>query len=65
MEPGDIFVLCSDGLHGYLTTEEIPSIVELGDRRAVDALIDLANLRGGKDNITVALVMAELPDRSP
>ena len=65
VEPGDVFVLCSDGLHGYLTTEEIPSIVELGDRRAVDALIDLANLRGGKDNITVALVMAELPDRSP
>ncbi len=57
----DVFVLCSDGLHGYLATDEIPAIVELGASAAVDALIDLANGRGGKDNITVALVVAESP----
>jgi protein phosphatase len=56
---GDVFVLCSDGLHGYLATDEIPALVELGVERAVDAMIDLANERGGKDNITVALVYAE------
>ncbi|MCK9522177.1 MAG: Stp1/IreP family PP2C-type Ser/Thr phosphatase [Proteobacteria bacterium] len=59
---GDRFMLCSDGLHGYLERHEIAEICggnppqSLED--ACDALIDLANLRGGKDNITA--VMAEL-----
>ncbi|HSC86444.1 MAG TPA: PP2C family serine/threonine-protein phosphatase [Polyangiaceae bacterium] len=56
---GDVFLLCSDGLHGYLETDEIPALVEGGGDTAVQALIDLANGRGGKDNITVALVVAE------
>lgn len=56
---GDVFVLCSDGLHGYLRTEEIPAIVARGRDDAVDAFIELANGRGGKDNITVALVVAD------
>ena len=55
--PGDVFMLCSDGLHGYLRDEE-PSLLlgaapvnELGGK-----LIDLANARGGKDNITCVCV---------
>lgn len=54
---GDWFLLCSDGLHGYLKTEEIPEVLGDGGDSAVDALIQLANSRGGKDNITVVLVV--------
>jgi protein phosphatase len=56
MERGDRFVLCSDGLHGYLELAEIPSLVSVGGEPAVDHLIALANNRGGKDNITALLV---------
>jgi serine/threonine protein phosphatase PrpC len=50
------FLLCSDGLHGYLRDDDIPAIVELGGGPAVKCFIDLANQRGGKDNITAVLV---------
>jgi serine/threonine protein phosphatase PrpC len=53
---GDRYLLCSDGLHGYLQPEEIPDLVELGGESAVQAFIDLANMRGGRDNITAVLV---------
>lgn len=56
MEPGDCFLLCSDGLHGYLEIEEIPVLTALGGHHAVTEFIDLANSRGGKDNITAVLV---------
>jgi len=53
---GDQYLLCSDGLHGYLKLEEIPSILAEGGAFAVDKLIELANGRGGKDNITALVV---------
>ncbi|HVW28910.1 MAG TPA: protein phosphatase 2C domain-containing protein [Polyangiaceae bacterium] len=53
---GDVYLLCSDGLHGYLKAEEIPSLTNLGGRESVRRLIDLANSRGGKDNITAVIV---------
>lgn len=53
---GDQFLLCSDGLHGYLRPEEIPEEVRAGGQAAVDNLVRLANERGGKDNITAVLV---------
>lgn len=56
MELGDQFLLCSDGLHGYLRLNEIPEITDSGGREAVRRFIDLANKRGGKDNITAVLV---------
>ncbi len=55
-QPHDLFLLCSDGLTGHLNDQEIHSIMtgnflhELPSR-----LIDLANARGGEDNITVVL----------
>lgn len=52
----DQFLLCSDGLHGYLQPEEIPHQVGEGGQSAVDNLVRLANERGGKDNITAVLV---------
>jgi protein phosphatase len=54
--PGDAYLLCSDGLHGYLRLEEIPPLVAEGHELAVDRFIDLANSRGGKDNITAVIV---------
>jgi protein phosphatase len=55
-EVGDAYLLCSDGLHGYLTLEEIPSILAEGGAFSVQKLIEMANNRGGKDNITAVLV---------
>jgi serine/threonine protein phosphatase PrpC len=56
LESGHRFLLCSDGLHGYLHDEDIPGIVDLGGDEAVKRFIQLANDRGGKDNITAILV---------
>ncbi len=56
LELGDIYLLCSDGLHGYLHLDEIPSLVKSGGNLAVQQLISVANQRGGKDNITAIQV---------
>jgi PPM family protein phosphatase len=54
---GDTLVLASDGLHGYLETpEELGGPLGLAGDSSVKALIDLANARGGKDNITTVVV---------
>ena len=60
MLPGDQFLLCSDGLHGYLKTEEElrDLLKELDGDVVTRSLIDFANGRGGKDNITAVLVRA-------
>lgn len=50
------FLLCSDGLHGYLQEDDIPGVVGLGGQESVRRFVDLANQRGGKDNITAVLV---------
>jgi PPM family protein phosphatase len=57
-EPGDLFLICSDGLTTMLADTEITSaITQAGDDlgRAADALIAAANARGGEDNVTVVL----------
>lgn len=56
MELGDQYLLCSDGLHGYLRVEEIPEVAAQGGNAAVQRFVDLANARGGRDNITAILV---------
>jgi serine/threonine protein phosphatase PrpC len=56
LDSGLRFLLCSDGLHAYLREEDIPSIVGMGGPVAVERFIELANGRGGKDNITAVLV---------
>lgn len=61
LEAGDTFLLCSDGLTGMLTDDELACILANHPaEEAVAALVDLANLRGGSDNITV-LVSRILP----
>lgn len=56
IEAGDRYLLCSDGLHGYLELDEVASIAALGGEAAVDHFLDIANSRGGRDNITAVLV---------
>lgn len=54
--PGDIFLLCSDGLTGEIHDEELLQFVErYGPQKAGRALINEANRRGGDDNSTVVL----------
>jgi protein phosphatase len=58
---GDVFALCSDGLTAHVRDEEIADHAGPSSEpeKAVDALIDLANARGGEDNITVVLLRWE------
>jgi len=56
LEDGDTFMLCSDGLSGPLTDPEMGAVVgSLPPKEASQLLIDLANLRGGPDNISVII----------
>src|SRR5687767_2912174 len=56
--PGDILLLCSDGLSDMISSDQMVSILSNTDPLNVKAkeLIALANNAGGKDNITVVLV---------
>jgi serine/threonine protein phosphatase PrpC len=57
VHPGDRFVLCSDGLSGVVTDDEIAAVVQAeSPEGAVDTLIRMANERGGPDNITVQIL---------
>jgi protein phosphatase len=61
---GDVFVVCSDGLSGQLADQEIGSVASaLPPSEACRLLVDLANIRGGPDNISVIVVrMGPMPD---
>jgi protein phosphatase len=55
--PGDVYLICSDGLSGQLSDYEIGAVAStLPPEEACDFLVELANLRGGPDNITVLIV---------
>jgi protein phosphatase len=57
IQPGDIYLLCSDGLSGQVTDQEIGAFASvLSPAEGCRFLVDLANLRGGPDNITVVIV---------
>jgi protein phosphatase len=61
MRVNDRMVLCSDGLTRHVKTREIGEIVlrHSDPDAAADALIDLANQRGGEDNVSVIVVKIE------
>jgi serine/threonine protein phosphatase PrpC len=65
--PGDIYLLCSDGLNDMVKDEEIHlnlSKYSANLAQTADKLVEFANKRGGKDNISVILVRI-LEDFSP
>ena len=57
-DENQFLVLCSDGLTNKVSEEEIAQIVSEHDdlEQACQVFIDLANERGGEDNITIAIV---------
>ena len=65
--PQDVYILCSDGLTSMVRDEEIGIAVrELPPTEACRLLVDLANLRGGPDNITVLVVrVGAVPEGLP
>ena len=59
IQAGDCFVLCSDGLSNYLTLDELGQVLTGHFYRDVaKVFVDLANERGGDDNVTCLVVYA-------
>ncbi len=57
VRPGDLWILCSDGLTGYVTDDELLQIAQKqAPSEAARQCIELANARGGRDNITVFVI---------
>jgi protein phosphatase len=61
--PGDAFLFCSDGLTTMLSDEEIRDMVAADEKKDAESLcqdlVDLANEKGGVDNITVVFVRVD------
>jgi serine/threonine protein phosphatase PrpC len=64
LRPGDVVMLCSDGLTDMLPERQVQqALAETATlSAAADRLIDEANAAGGRDNITVVLFRAEVAD---
>jgi len=57
VEPGDAFMICSDGLSNYVGTEEIGQVLTAQHYSdAPRVFVDIANERGGEDNVTCLVV---------
>ena len=70
LQPGDSFVLCSDGLWGYFDERELGSLVaDNTARQGCEILIDKARQRakGGGDNLSLAIIklVEALPPKKP
>jgi len=61
IQPGDIYLMCSDGLSDMLDDQTIAQVLQMYDsiEAAGAALIEAANDAGGKDNIAVILVRVQ------
>lgn len=62
VRPGDVFLLCSDGLHSYVEEEEIRRLLGRGSpARALDDLIAATLAAGAPDNVTAIAIWASDP----
>lgn len=61
VRPGDMFLLCSDGLYDMVEDSDIQEILTRADdvQTGADSLFDVAMDNGGKDNLTVLIVKIE------
>jgi len=61
VQPGDLFLLCSDGLTDMLDDDALAQLLQRHPSlpEAAQALIDAANDMGGRDNIALVLARAE------
>jgi protein phosphatase len=59
--PGDLYLMCSDGLTDMVTDQEIAKILRVPAtlEQQADSLVAAANGNGGRDNISVLLVQAQ------
>ncbi|MBC8647355.1 MAG: serine/threonine-protein phosphatase, partial [Thermoanaerobaculia bacterium] len=65
LRPGDVLILCTDGLSEKVSPAEMARVVQSADlRQAAEALVKLANERGGEDNITVLIGRVEVEEAS-
>jgi protein phosphatase len=64
LHTGDRLLLCSDGLSGMLTSDDIQALLgrDSGAQETAEALVALAVERGGEDNVTVVVVEVEEGD---
>ncbi len=64
VEPGDVYLLCSDGLSDMVDDATLRELLlaEPDLQRAADTLVAAANARGGRDNIAVLLARASSPE---
>lgn len=64
LQPEDMILLCSDGLYRYLEDNEMRDMLlsELEPLEVCRSFIELANFRGGADNITAIVARLEQPD---
>jgi serine/threonine protein phosphatase PrpC len=61
LQIGDRLLLCTDGLYRHVSDDEM-AVITLAEKNPDDAtqkLIDLANERGGEDNISVVVIAVE------
>ena len=66
--PGDLVLLCSDGLSAMVRDEEIVRLLGSADgapRESAEALVSAANAAGGEDNVTVVLFELLDPETEP
>jgi serine/threonine protein phosphatase PrpC len=62
VRPGDVFLLCSDGLHSYVAKDEIRHMLGRGSpERALEALIEATLAAGAPDNVTAIAIWASDP----
>lgn len=62
---GDILLLCSDGLSNAVSEQDMRTALVNGDcKQAAEALVDMALIQGGRDNISVIVVRADDPYNS-
>ena len=57
LEPGEIWVMCSDGLTNMVEEKEIYQVIKENPETAPQTLVNLANNAGGYDNITVITIL--------
>jgi protein phosphatase len=62
LQPGDTFIICSDGLHGVVKEEEMKQVAKLPIDDAADEYVSRALAKGAPDNVTVIVARVEQDD---
>lgn len=60
-QKGDMLLLCSDGMTAHIDDDELPELMQLGlaPQALCELLLSLVLERGGKDNVTIVIVLNE------